>query len=90
MGEKSPHQGLSESDRLTLAIRYQAAYTLDPIETFGQLLTLYGKADTHLIIRCMEVLPECRIALYVDDEDTIDESAGLDPEHPLNRLPDAS
>lgn len=90
MGGNSPHDELTESELLTLAIRYQVAYTLDPIETFSQLVTLYGKENTNRIIRWMETLPECKIALYVDDETTIDESGGLDPSHPLNRLPDAS
>lgn len=68
MAGVTPHKRLDESETLTLAIRYEAAYRADPMGTYQNLLGWYGKDNTNSIIKWMEATKfNC----------TIDESAGL-------------
>jgi hypothetical protein len=64
-----PPTQLSEQETLTLAIRYEAAYIENPLETYRELTTLYGRENTGSIVRWIETTKfNC----------VIDESAGLD------------
>jgi hypothetical protein len=56
----------SERELLAAAIAHQSAYRKDPMHTYHELVTEFGKEDTGRIVRWIMAI-ECNTALDVDD-----------------------
>lgn len=88
MGGRTPHHKdspeIDETETLTLALRYEKWYASDPLAAYHDMIGNYGKEKTASIVKWMETFHENRRSYpFIDTDATIDESAGLDPNHPL-------
>lgn len=70
-----------------MADRCEAAYLADPVNTLHSLIGEIGFSDAERVVRVIEDRHERKV--FIDTQNTIDESAGLDPTHPLQRKGDS-
>jgi hypothetical protein len=55
----------SERELLAAAVGYQTAYRNDPMHTYHELVSEFGREDANRIVRWIEAI-ECNTALDVD------------------------